>query len=51
VDYDYLTNEVFAKKPIGNPDGIRMARGKAWERVIRYTLMYRETKDKKYLVS
>jgi hypothetical protein len=49
VDYDTITNEVFAKKTHqGKSDDSAWARGQAWG-LYGYTLMYRETKDKKYL--
>ncbi len=49
VDYDTITNEVSAKKTHrGKSDDSASARGQAWG-LYGYTLLYRETKDKKYL--
>jgi unsaturated chondroitin disaccharide hydrolase len=49
VDYDTITHEVSAKKTHqGKSDDSAWARGQAWG-LYGYTLMYRETKDKKYL--
>jgi len=49
VDYDMQTGKVLAKKTAqGAFDESAWARGQAWA-LYGYTMMYRETKDKKYL--
>lgn len=49
VDYDSLTGKVKAQQTCqGYADNSTWARGQAWG-IYGFTLMYRETKDKKYL--
>lgn len=49
VDYDTITGNVVAKKTHqGHSDASAWSRGQAWG-LYGYTMMYRETKDKKYL--
>lgn len=49
VDYDTVTGNIIAKKTHqGHSDESAWSRGQAWG-LYGYTLMYRETKDKKYL--
>lgn len=49
IDYDTTTGKVFAKKTHqGHSDASAWSRGQAWG-LYGYTMMYRETKDKKYL--
>ncbi|AWO00712.1 glucuronyl hydrolase [Chitinophaga alhagiae] len=49
VDYDTATGQVLAKKTHqGHSDASAWSRGQAWG-LYGYTMMYRETKDKKYL--
>jgi len=49
VDYDPHTGKVLAKKTAqGYADGSAWARGQSWG-LYGYTMMYRETKDPKYL--
>jgi rhamnogalacturonyl hydrolase YesR len=49
VDYDTITNQVSAKKTHqGAADESAWARGQAWG-LYGFTVMYRETNDKKYL--
>lgn len=49
VDYDAGTGRVIAKKTVqGAYDESAWARGQAWA-LYGYTMMYRETKDRKYL--
>lgn len=49
VDYDTITGNVIAKKTHqGHSDASAWSRGQAWG-LYGYTMMYRETKDKKYL--
>lgn len=49
VDYDPKTGKVLAKKTAqGYADGSAWARGQAWA-LYGYTMMYRETKDARYL--
>jgi hypothetical protein len=49
IDYDTITGQVFAKKTHqGHSDASAWSRGQAWG-LYGYTMMYRETKDKKYL--
>jgi uncharacterized protein YyaL (SSP411 family) len=49
VDYDTITNQVLAKKTHqGAADESAWARGQAWG-LYGFTVMYRETNDKKYL--
>jgi uncharacterized protein YyaL (SSP411 family) len=49
IDYDTISNDVLAKKTHqGAADESAWARGQAWG-LYGFTVMYRETKDKKYL--
>lgn len=49
VDYDTITGNVVAKKTHqGHSDASAWSRGQAWG-LYGYTMMYRETKDKRYL--
>ncbi|MGN6511743.1 MAG: glucuronyl hydrolase [Chitinophaga sp.] len=49
IDYDIATGQVLAKKTHqGHSDASAWSRGQAWG-LYGYTMMYRETKDKKYL--
>lgn len=49
IDYDTTTGKVFAKKTHqGHSDASAWSRGQAWG-LYGYTMMYRETKDPKYL--
>ncbi|QEH40884.1 glycoside hydrolase family 88 protein [Chitinophaga sp. XS-30] len=49
VDYDSISGQVIARKTHqGHADESAWSRGQAWG-LYGYTLMYRETKDKKYL--
>jgi uncharacterized protein YyaL (SSP411 family) len=49
VDYDTLTGKVLHRQTHqGYADGSAWARGQAWG-LYGYTVMYRETKDKRYL--
>lgn len=49
IDYDTTTGQVLAKKTHqGHSDASAWSRGQAWG-LYGYTMMYRETKDKKYL--